>query len=78
MVRFDRGAESDWEMSWIVAPQFRKMGIGKMLVAEGLKLVKGTITARIKAENHVSIRVAELAGFKLLRRDNSVLLYGWD
>lgn len=60
------------ELSWGVAPRERGRGAGKAIVAVAVKLIGGSITARIKAGNAASARVALSAGFVLEREEGGV------
>jgi RimJ/RimL family protein N-acetyltransferase len=62
MVRFDfEGPEA--EVSWTVAPPWRRCGIGKEMVrmAVGLLPLTCPVYARIKPDNVASIKIAEAA-----------------
>lgn len=60
-VRIDDGGK---DLSWTVAPEHRGNGVGKRMVALAAK--PGHI-ARIKRSNTASQKVAEYAGFTLVR-----------
>ncbi len=53
-----------YELSWTVSPAVRGRGVGKCMVAMMADQLKGDVTARIKAGNTTSVRIAEHAGLK--------------
>ena len=67
-VRFDFDLAEDperWELSWTIAPEGR--GLGALLVQTAISRQSGPLRARIRAGNNASRKVAERAGFRLLR-----------
>lgn len=64
------GSES--ELSWAVAPEARGQGIGRKMVREALRLTGGVITAKIKAGNQASIRIAASLGFVLQKEEDDL------
>lgn len=64
-VRFDRKSDG-WEMSWTVAPEKRRQGIGKAMVKAAVEIGKktpGKLYASMKHMNIASRVVAKYAGF---------------
>lgn len=64
-----------WQLSWVLAPQKRGLGLAKLMVLALVETIPDAIKAEIKANNHASIRVAEYAGLVLAESNYSVLTY---
>ncbi len=73
-LRFNRGDEG-WHVSWTMAPEFRGKGLGKAMLAEGVKLKPGKLYAQIRADNAASLRMASFVGFQGYGEENGVLLF---
>ena len=71
-VRTD-GGDDACELSWTVAPEFRGRGIGTRMVMMVAASTPGILTARVKADNVASVRIAEAAGMRLDREADGVL-----
>jgi RimJ/RimL family protein N-acetyltransferase len=63
MVRADR-RDQGWELSWTVAPQARKKGIGHAMLQQFVAVLDGRLTAVIRKDNVASARIAAAAGFE--------------
>src|ERR1019366_3789321 len=50
------------ELSWTVGPAWRGRGLGSQMVKDFVSLNPRPYTAKIKADNFLSIRIAEAAG----------------
>lgn len=61
VVRFRE--KRNWEISWIVAPEYRGTGLGTKLVAEAIACTNENITACILRTNVASLRIANKLGF---------------
>jgi RimJ/RimL family protein N-acetyltransferase len=71
-VRIDR----TYELSWTVAPNARKKGVGKMMVKEIADGIDAPIWAEIKSGNKGSRRIAtKYAVMKLKRKKPGLLRY---
>ncbi|MBI5237619.1 MAG: GNAT family N-acetyltransferase [Deltaproteobacteria bacterium] len=70
-VRLD-SREDFTELSWMVAPEARGKGIGKGMVNAAIRLLSGKVTARIKASNAPSIKIAVDAGFVKEREEDGL------
>lgn len=70
-VRID-SREDSTELSWTVAPEARGKGIGKIIVNAAIRLLSGKVTARIKASNAPSIKIAVDAGFVKEREEDGL------
>jgi RimJ/RimL family protein N-acetyltransferase len=53
------------ELSWTVAPAFRKQGVGSAMLCQFVAQARGTFIAKIFPKNLNSKRIAEKAGFRL-------------
>jgi RimJ/RimL family protein N-acetyltransferase len=73
-VRLDRH-ESEWELSWTVAPSARGKGLGKKMVSAATGLVSESLIARVRADNLASRRIAEHAGFTTAERSDELVTY---
>lgn len=73
-VRLDR-IDSEWELSWSLAPSSRGKGLGKEMVKKATDLVSDSLIAYIKEENLASIYIAEYSGFSLTSKLNDMLEY---
>jgi len=65
-----------WELSWTVAPEMRRKGVGTCMAKEFAKSLNGVLTAEMRPENYASIRIAESLGMKLCGERNGLLCYG--
>lgn len=65
------------ELSWIVAPPFRRLGIGKRMLKACLSDHCSNITvgAKIMKQNEASIALAKSHGFELFRDGDMVGVY---
>jgi RimJ/RimL family protein N-acetyltransferase len=61
------------ELSWTVAPEKRGHGYGRRMLSEFVMKFPGKYSARIKKENTASIKIAQAAGFSILKEENNVL-----
>jgi RimJ/RimL family protein N-acetyltransferase len=68
-------SEGVWELSWTVAPNARRRGVAKRMVALLAYQISDPIRAEVKAGNLASARIAEHAGMKFDREANGVLHY---
>lgn len=73
--RADLAPDGCYELSWTVSPDIRGKGIGSSLVIGARTLIRGTLIAHIKEWNVASIKVAEAAGFALIKKANDVCTY---
>lgn len=67
-VRLDIRPE-ETELSWTVAPEARRSGVGYQMVSEASRDKTGLI-AKIKRENMASQKIAARAGFYLVKDDD--------
>jgi RimJ/RimL family protein N-acetyltransferase len=70
-VRADLSA-AVWEMSWTVAPEYRRRGFGKAMVA-AVATRHNPIRAEIKAGNAASIRIATASGMRAVAERDGIL-----
>jgi RimJ/RimL family protein N-acetyltransferase len=77
MVRTDF-ADGVHELSWIVAPRFRRSGHGNGIVKTVVTMLSGHLRAEIKESNIASRKIAEHAGFALTRSEAGILYYDQD
>jgi RimJ/RimL family protein N-acetyltransferase len=63
----DSDSTFDTEMSWIVAPDARGRGLGKLALQRAADLSRGRVLARIRPENIASQKMAAFAGFSASR-----------
>lgn len=61
------------ELSWTVAPHARGKGIGRKMVTELARATQPPLTAEIRADNAASIKIAEAAGFSIVRASDGIL-----
>ena len=71
-VRADREGES-FELSWTVAPEVRRNGIGKAMVAAFLLLLNGPVRAEVKQSNVASAKIAMGVGLSMTRQVNGLM-----
>lgn len=72
MIRADRMEDGIWELSWLVAPDFRQKGLGKVLLKSLFDIIQAPVRAEIKDWNLASIRMAEAAGMQLRRKEGGI------
>ncbi len=64
MIRLDKmSSNSEWEISWTIAPLFRERGIGKEMLKAAVNKIDKTLIARILKGNTISEKIAANAGF---------------
>lgn len=68
-------ANNSNEISWVVAPEHRRKGLGKQMMREFTERFLGTYTATIRIENLASQIICTFAGFTETSRDDSVIYY---
>lgn len=76
-VRFDK-RESDWEISYGVAPAFRGRGVGGSMLGAALKEFgsgKDTVFGQVKPDNIASCRIFEKLGFAIRSKEPTRLVY---
>ncbi len=66
------------EISWTVAPGFRRRGIGAEMVVMVTADLKGPLRATVERSNAASMRVAQAAGLVLQEERDDVLYYRRD
>lgn len=71
-VRVDREPDAA-EISWTVAPEARRRGLGSRMVAMAAASIPGPIRAEIKPDNRPSIQIAAAAGLQLEREEGGTL-----
>lgn len=64
-----------WLLSWTVAPLFRGQGIAHKILNTFIEGYDCPLFAHIKVTNIASIKVAERADFRLLKKSAGVLFY---
>lgn len=67
--------ESHAELSYTIAPQHRQKGYGLLLVNETLKHSPIPARATVKAHNRASRRILENAGFRVIGKEDGMLVY---
>lgn len=72
MVRADQGDDGVWVLSWLVAPDFRRRGVGKRLLTALFDMISAPMRAEIKSWNTASIRIAEAAGMRFRCQENGL------
>lgn len=73
-VRLD-SIDGGTSMSWTVAPNHRRQGIGSKMVALATGLADGPIYAEIKAHNEASQKIAQRAGLQQQYVQGGVLYF---
>lgn len=68
-VRFDRGDQDVWTISYLLAPPFRGRGLGKPMLEAALRAFRAakghqSLHAGVKADNAASRRIFERLGFR--------------
>jgi RimJ/RimL family protein N-acetyltransferase len=61
VVRADR-SPSGWELSWTVAPEARRSGVGRNMVRSFAAILEGPLRAVIRKRHPASAKVAAAAG----------------
>lgn len=58
--------DSEVRISYSIDPKFRKMGLAKPLIVQGLKIaaIKKTVVAEVNPENFLSLKILQSVGFK--------------
>ena len=74
-VRLDQLPNGRVELSWTVAPEHRRRGLGAALVRQAVEITEGNVVARIKADNVASRKIAERAGLVLQAAEEDHLLF---
>jgi RimJ/RimL family protein N-acetyltransferase len=75
-VRIDSLPDGQKDLSWTIAPERRRTGIGKQAVQKAVDAHPDwDFVARIKSTNAASIKIAEHAGFRFQREENGVLFF---
>lgn len=64
-----------YELSWTVAPDARRQGIGKKMVKLLIDILPGPFYADIKKNNQPSISIAESIGMKMEHSTEDILHY---
>lgn len=64
------------ELSWTVAPAFRRLGIGMKMVSLMAQEIDGPLRAEVKASNLASQKIARGAGMRLEHSQDGVLYFG--
>jgi RimJ/RimL family protein N-acetyltransferase len=64
-----------WVLSWTVNPQFRGMGYGKKMLLEFVEKFPANYVAEVKADNVISKKMAESAGFILKSESSGLQLW---
>ena len=78
-VRFERQGQA-WEISYSLAPPFRKRGLGRPLLKAALLKMRSefpgvTVIGRVKPDNHPSCRVFESLSFDVCSDDGMVVYH---
>jgi RimJ/RimL family protein N-acetyltransferase len=73
-VRMDY-ADGIYELSWTVAPEMRRRGIGKKMVSLVAQQIVSPIRAKIYTSNVASVKIAEYCGMSYDREENDFLYY---
>lgn len=73
-VRFDR-REQGWEISYSVAPQFRRRGLGRAMLSRAIICLQqldstSPIYGQVKVENSASSKIFHSIGFHLVRTED--------
>ena len=82
MTRFDRISESASELSIILDPQFRGLGIGKLILQTTLEFATKNkmydqLIATLHTENIASIRAFKSLGFIQIDQNGMFVTYSW-
>jgi RimJ/RimL family protein N-acetyltransferase len=62
-------------LSWTVAPECRRQGFGREMVAVVARSVSGPIAAEVRVGNIASVRIAEAAGMRLDHEAEGILRF---
>lgn len=71
-------SQDGWCLSWTVAPRSRGKGIALKMLNAFIKTFNAPLYAQVKATNIASKKVAERAGFHLVKKEDGVLYYHRD
>lgn len=75
-VRADfEAATGFYELSWTVAPDMRGKGKGKEMVKMLAGQLPGIVFAKVKKDNHSSIKIALWAGMELWKEDAEIFFF---
>ena len=79
-VRFDRDAAGDWIISYVLAPEFRQLGLGRPLLTAALDVLGSSFPdavaiGHVKPENRPSRRVFEALGFHVSEPVDGLISY---
>jgi RimJ/RimL family protein N-acetyltransferase len=66
-------ADGVWELSWIVAPDERGVGIGKAMVAAVAQSIVDPVRAEVRTGNLASVHIALHAGMHFVGESHGVL-----
>jgi RimJ/RimL family protein N-acetyltransferase len=76
-VHLDR-LDGSCELSWVVAPAYRRKGIGTLIVEAAVAIAGcDDVTAEIRPRNEASIRIAKRCGFVLVESHPDLLFWRW-
>jgi RimJ/RimL family protein N-acetyltransferase len=64
-----------YELSWTVAPDARRQGLGKIMVTLVTQSLGGRIKAQIKQGNEASVAIAKAAGLHLEETRDGVMYF---
>jgi len=73
-IRSNKISPSEYELSWTISPDYRRMGYGFKILKLFLKNKPETFIAKIMPSNKASIKMALKNGFKLISQDEGGLL----
>jgi len=75
MARLDHSGGS-CELSWSVAPAWRRKGVGGEIVRQAVGRVRGSVPfARIKRQNDASTKIVMALGFSWIEQDGDVVVW---
>lgn len=73
-IRWDL-TDNFYELSWTVAPDMRKQGIGRNMVSALVKELDAPVCAKVKPSNTASIKIAQYAGMVFDKFEGDLIVF---